>query len=55
MSHHALRGGAALRAGGPVLAALVVWNAGNYAFFLLAGRALGPSEYGLAADRKSVV
>lgn len=49
MRNRALRSGAALRGGGPVLAALVVWNAGNYAFFLLAGRALGPSEYGLAA------
>lgn len=32
-----------------MLAALVVWNAGNYAFFLIAGRALGPSDYGLVA------
>ena len=29
--------------------ALVVWNVGNYGFFLLAGRALGPSDYGLVA------
>jgi O-antigen/teichoic acid export membrane protein len=33
--------------GGTVLAALTGWNAGNYTFFLLAGRTLGPSEYGL--------
>jgi O-antigen/teichoic acid export membrane protein len=31
------------------LVGLVSWNAGNYPFFLLAGRALGPSEYGLLA------
>ena len=36
--------------GGPlVLAALIVWNVSNYAFFLLAGRALGPDEFGLVA------
>lgn len=39
----------ALRGGGLVLAALVVWNAGNYAFFLIAGRVLGPADYGLVA------
>jgi O-antigen/teichoic acid export membrane protein len=37
-------------AGGPaVLTALVAWNVGNYAFFLIAGRVLGPDEFGLAA------
>lgn len=37
-------------AGGPaVLAALVLWNLGNYVFFLAAGRALGPADFGLAA------
>jgi O-antigen/teichoic acid export membrane protein len=40
---------AALRGGGLVLGALIVWNAGNYAFFLIAGRLLGPSDYGLVA------
>ncbi len=40
---------AALRGGGLVLGALIVWNAGNYAFFLIAGRILGPSDYGLVA------
>ena len=45
-----LRGRAAAVQGGPaVLAALVAWNLGNYAFFLAAGRYLGPGEFGLAA------
>ena len=39
----------ALRGGGLVLAALVVWNAANYAFFLIAGRMLGPTDYGVVA------
>lgn len=38
-----------LGGGGVVLLALIVWNVGNYAFFLVAGRALGPSDYGLVA------
>jgi O-antigen/teichoic acid export membrane protein len=38
-----------MRGGALVMGALIVWNAGNYAFFLLAGRALGPSDYGLVA------
>jgi O-antigen/teichoic acid export membrane protein len=42
-------GRAAVRGGALVLSALVVWNAGNYLFFLLAGRMLGPSDYGLVA------
>lgn len=43
-----LRAGAT--SGGPaVLAALVAWNIGNYAFFLAAGRFLGPDDFGLAA------
>jgi O-antigen/teichoic acid export membrane protein len=42
-------GRAAVRGGALVMGALVIWNAGNYAFFLLAGRALGPSDYGLVA------
>ena len=32
-----------------VLTALVAWNLGNYAFFLVAGRWLGPEDYGLVA------
>ncbi|MBY0375116.1 MAG: hypothetical protein K2Q23_14055, partial [Bryobacteraceae bacterium] len=32
-----------------MLAALLAWNAGNYAFFLIAGRVLGPADYGLVA------
>ena len=39
----------ALRGGGVVLIALVAWNLGNYAFFLVAGRWLGPEDYGLVA------
>ena len=36
--------------GGPaVLVGLVLWNSGNYAFFLLAGRRLGPDDYGVVA------
>jgi O-antigen/teichoic acid export membrane protein len=38
-----------LRSGGAVLAGLVVWNLGNYVFLLLAGRELGPTDYGLVA------
>jgi O-antigen/teichoic acid export membrane protein len=40
---------ALLRGGGLVLAAFIVWNGANYAFVLLAGRELGPSDYGLLA------
>ena len=32
-----------------VVAGLAIWNAGNYAFFLLAGRMLGPADYGMVA------
>ena len=49
MRPRALPGTAVLRRGGTVFAGLVGWNAGNYAFFLLAGRILGPSDYGLVA------
>jgi O-antigen/teichoic acid export membrane protein len=38
-----------LGSGALVLAGLVVWNAGNYVFFLIAGRMLGESDYGLLA------
>lgn len=39
----------AASAGALVLGALLVWNIGNYAFFLLAGRLLGVDDYGLLA------
>lgn len=39
----------ALEGGVAVLAAIVSWNLGNYVFFLLAGRILGPEDYGLVA------
>ena len=38
-----------VRRAGLAFLALVSWNIGNYAFFLVAGRALGPSDYGLVA------
>jgi O-antigen/teichoic acid export membrane protein len=37
------------------LGALVVWNAGNYAFYLIAGRTLGPDDYGLVAALLAVM
>ncbi len=42
-----LRG--ALGSGLGVLLGFVLWNLGNYAFFLLAGRILGPHDYGVVA------
>lgn len=39
----------AASAGAKVFGALVAWNVGNYAFFLLAGRLLGVDDYGLLA------
>ena len=32
-----------------MLAALLLWNLGNFVFFVLAGRDLGPNDYGLVA------
>lgn len=32
-----------------MLAALVAWNLGNFLFFIVAGRLLGPEDYGLVA------
>ena len=32
-----------------VLVALVAWNAGNLVFFVVAGRLIGPDEYGTLA------
>lgn len=39
----------AASAGAQVFTALLAWNIGNYAFFLLAGRLLGVDDYGLLA------
>lgn len=36
-------------AAGAVFLALAAWNLGNFAFFVIAGRMLGPEEYGLLA------
>src|SRR5215210_7148193 len=49
MTTTALPRSAVLRGGGMVLAGVVVWNASNYAFLLLAGRGLGPADFGLVA------
>lgn len=43
------RARAVLGSGLGVLIGFGLWNLGNYAFFLLAGRILGPSDYGLVA------
>ncbi len=37
-----------------VLLGLVLWNSGNYAFFLLAGRWIGPDDYGIVAALLSI-
>jgi O-antigen/teichoic acid export membrane protein len=42
-------GASVLGGGGAVFAGLAIWNAANYAFFLVAGRILGPADYGLVA------
>lgn len=39
----------AVASGGGVLLALVAWNLGNFLFFVIAGRLLGPEDYGLVA------
>ncbi|HMM72052.1 MAG TPA: hypothetical protein PKC22_07505 [Rhodocyclaceae bacterium] len=39
----------AISSGGGVLLALVTWNLGNFLFFVIAGRLLGPTDYGLVA------
>lgn len=49
MTRRALRVPSVLRGGGISLVGLVGWNAANYAFLLVAGRALGPRDYGLLA------
>ena len=38
-----------------MLLGFFLWNLGNYAFFLLAGRILGPEDYGLVAALLAVV
>lgn len=43
------RGVQTLGSGLQVAIGLGLWNLGNYAFFLVAGRVLGPSDYGLVA------
>ncbi|WP_217922575.1 hypothetical protein [Miltoncostaea oceani] len=43
------RGGHAVGSGLQVAVGLGLWNLGNYAFFLIAGRVLGPADYGLVA------
>jgi O-antigen/teichoic acid export membrane protein len=47
--HRHLRARGALGSGLGVLLGLGLWNLGNYAFFLLAGRILGPKDYGFVA------
>jgi O-antigen/teichoic acid export membrane protein len=37
------------RGGAWVLASLAIWNLGNFVFFVIAGRLLGPDDYGLVA------
>lgn len=44
-----LKARGALGSGLGVLLGFGLWNLGNYAFFLLAGRILGPEDYGLVA------
>lgn len=43
------RGGRTVGSGIQVAVGLGLWNLGNYAFFLIAGRVLGPADYGLVA------
>jgi len=43
------RGVQTIGSGLQVAIGLGLWNLGNYAFFLLAGRVLGPADYGLVA------
>lgn len=49
------RRGHAVGSGVQVAAGLALWNLGNYAFFLIAGRVLGPADYGLVAAILSAV
>ena len=55
MRHHPhLRARGVVGSGLGVLVGFGLWNLGNYAFFLLAGRILGPKDYGLVAALLSV-
>lgn len=45
----------AMRSGVIIAASLAAWSIGAYLFFLLAGRLLGPAEYGLAAALQAVI
>ena len=44
-----LLGRATIRAGASVAVGLGVWSLGNFVFFIVAGRLLGPEDYGLAS------
>lgn len=44
-----------LRSSFTVGTSLALWSLGAFAFYLLAGRALGPDDYGLAAALQSVI
>jgi len=43
------RGRSILSSGGVTLVGIIAWNVGNFAFFVLAARAVGPREFGLVA------
>ena len=45
----------ALRSGVVIATSLAAWSIGAYVFYLLAGRLLGPAEYGLAAALQAVI
>jgi len=44
-----------MRSGVAIALSLAAWSVGAYLFYLLAGRLLGPSEYGLAAAIQAVI
>jgi len=48
-------GGAGIRSSLTVGASIALWSLGAFAFYLVAGRALGPGPYGLAAALQSVI
>ncbi len=45
----------AMRSGVVIATSLAAWSIGAYLFYLLAGRLLGPAEYGLAAALQAVI
>ena len=45
----------AMRSGVVIATSLAAWSIGAYVFYLLAGRLLGPAEYGLAAALQAVI